>query len=259
MAVLSGTMAQPSSLGVLWSVLRVLTTTKRPSPQGSGPVDHGPLASVLEALAEGGLEGVAGHVAALDGYIQGAQGIDPDQLSAPESLAYWLNLYNAGAIRLAVTAAQLEHSSVLRVPGAFGKAFVAVTGENLSLDAIEHGKIRRFGDPRIHGALVCGSVSCPTVRFEPYSGAHLSHQLDDQMRGFLGGGGAAGDGDAILLSRVFLWFGADLVRPGRMPTFIPAKSRSVLRALQPWMPEDLKGDRKVRFQSYDWGLRCAVS
>jgi hypothetical protein len=127
------------------------------------------------------------------------------------------------------------------------------------LDAIEHGKIRRFGDPRIHGALVCGSVSCPTARSQPYTGVGLSQQLDDQMRGFLGGGGAAGDGEAILLSRVFLWFGADFVRPGRMPTFIPARSRSVLRALQAWVPEDLKGDRQVRFQSYDWGLRCAVS
>lgn len=257
--MLSGTMEQPSPLGVLWSILRVLTVTRRPSPQGSGSVDHDPLASVLESLGDGGLESVAAQVTVLDGYIQAAQGIDPDRLSVPESLAYWLNLYNAGAIRLAVTAAQLEHSSVLRVPGAFGKAFVAVAGENLSLDAIEHGKIRRFGDPRIHGALVCGSVSCPTARSQPYTGVGLSQQLDDQMRGFLGGGGAAGDGEAILLSRVFLWFGADFVRPGRMPTFIPARSRSVLRALQAWVPEDLKGDRQVRFQSYDWGLRCAVS
>ncbi len=239
--------------------MRVLTVTRRPSPQGSGSVDHGPLVSALEALAEDGLERVAAQVTVLDGYIEAAQGIDPDRLSVSESLAYWLNLYNAGAIRLAVTAAQLEHSSVLRVPGAFGKAFVAVAGENLSLDAIEHGKIRRFGDPRIHGALVCGSVSCPTVRSQPYTGVGLSQQLDDQMRGFLEGGGAAGDGEAILLSRVFLWFGADFVRPGRMPTFIPTRSRSVLRALQAWVPEDLKGDRHVRFQSYDWGLRCAAS
>jgi hypothetical protein len=57
--------------------------------------------------------------------------------------------------------------SVLRMPGAFSAPFVTVAGERLSLDAIEHAKIRRFADPRIHAALVCGSVSCPTLRPPP--------------------------------------------------------------------------------------------
>ena len=53
-------------------------------------------------------------------------------------------------------------------PGAFDAPWAMVGGESLSLNDIEHGKIRRFRDPRIHAALVCGSVSCPTLRYEPF-------------------------------------------------------------------------------------------
>ena len=49
------------------------------------------------------------------------------------------------------------------------------------LDDIEHGKVRRFGDPRIHSALVCGSVSCPTLRFEPYEGDRLDASADPDV------------------------------------------------------------------------------
>ena len=114
--------------------------------------------------------------------------------------------------------------SALRVPGAFNVSWVTVGRESLTLTDIEHGKIRRFGDPRIHAALVCGSVSCPTLRHQPYQG-DIDEQLDDQMRSFLAIGGAVVDRDngTLRLSRVLLWYGRDLVAPRRMPTLLPAR------------------------------------
>ena len=173
----------------------------------------------------------------LDDYISKLASVDPDTLTRDESLAYWINLYNAGGVQLAIEAFGSGVPSVLRVSGGFSRPFVTIAGETLSLAAIEHAKIRRFKDPRIHGALVCGSLSCPTLRFEPYSGGELDYQLEDQMRVFLSSGGAVTRQDGVIeLSRIFWYYGPDFVRPGRMPSFWPVSKRRVLDAARRWLP-----------------------
>lgn len=251
---------------VAWSILRSLVTVRSPRPAGAGSVDHQLLQSPLHRLASEGSEVISDISAELGDYVDLLAEVDPDQLTRNEALAYWINLYNAGGLTVAGEAQRKGESSVLRVPGGFRRKFVEVAGESLSLDDIEHGKLRRFGDPRIHGALVCGSVSCPTLNSGPYDGSGLSDQLDDQLRYFLDAGGCVAERDrgVVTLSRVFLWFGTDFVRPHRMPTLWPTMSRSaVVTALTPWLDAEvaewIESTRpKVEFQSYDWSLRCAV-
>lgn len=252
-------MDQPNAIKVAWTTIWVLVGTNSPRPAGVGMVDHSQLSPVLRALGEGGLPAAAEQGRDVVTYLAKMSGVEPDTLSRDEALAYWLNLYNAGAVGLAIEALQSGTVSVLRVPGGFSRHLITVAGEDLSLDAIEHGKIRRFGDPRIHGALVCGSLSCPTLRLTPYTGENLDRQLDDQMRDFFAGGGAVGaSDDGVSLSRVLLWFGSDFVRPHRMPTFIPASKRRTLQAVRHWLPEHLRTRSNVEYQDYDWGLGCAV-
>lgn len=62
-------------------------------------------------------------------------------------------------------------------------------GQDLTLDHIEHEILRKeFNEPRIHMALVCAALSCPFLNQEPYEGARLDQQLDDQDSNFLSGG-----------------------------------------------------------------------
>jgi hypothetical protein len=136
----------------------------------------------------------------------------------------------------------------------------------MSIDDIEHGKIRRFGDPRIHGALVCGSVSCPTLRNEPFSGVLLDKQLDDQMRTFLASGGARLDEttNTLHLSRVLMWYGGDFARPQRMPTLRPVRASRISMGIVPWLDPlhaayVIVEQPKVVFSPYDWGLGCSVA
>ncbi len=201
----------------------------------------------------------------LAGYRASLARVDPDTLTGPEALAYWLNLYNAEALDLAANALAAGAGSVLRVPGAFDAPRVRVAGEELSLNDVEHGKVRRFREPRIHGALVCGSVSCPTLRYEPFAGDRVADQLEDQMRRFVALGGAQADrADGTLrLSRIFLWYGGDFTRPHRMPTMLPARRRSVASAVAEWMdPTEAswvaEAEPRVAFQPYDWALSCAI-
>jgi len=254
----------PNPLRVAWSVLRS-RQRRRPNPTGTSLVDHAALVPILERLRQDGVRALVPLREDLRTYRDAVAAVDPDTLPRDEALAYWLNLYNAGALDVAAEAADSSESSVLRLPGAFDRPWVTVAGEQLSLDGIEHGKVRRFRDPRVHGALVCGSASCPTLRYEPYRGAELDRQLTDQMAAFLAGGGAVADrgAEVLHLSRVFLWFGGDFTRPTRMPTWLPAGKSSLVAALQPWLDADLtqwinESAPKVAFQSYDWSLACSI-
>lgn len=255
----------PNPLRVAWSVTRSLLTVRPPGPFGTAEEAHEDLEPVLRRLSQDGVEVLDGMRSELDRYIERRAAATPSGLSRDQSLAYWINLYNAGALQVAAQARRAGEDSVLGVPGGFSEQFVTVENERLSLDDIEHGKIRRFQDPRIHAALVCGSVSCPTLRGEPYEGEHIEKQLDDQMRNFLVAGGWVTDRDerTVHLSRVFLWFGGDFARPWRMPTFFLARRKTVLTALTQWLDSETAGwiNRNrpgVRFQDYDWGLSCDI-
>lgn len=237
-----------------------------PRPGGDIAIDHAPLARVLDALQSEGMASLSGATSELETYRDILSSIDPDALTREEALAYWINLYNAGALHRAGQAYSLDYNSVIRVPGAFSGPWATVEGETMSLDDIEHGKIRRFGDPRIHGALVCGSVSCPTLRNEPFNGGLLDKQLDDQMRSFLAGGGARFDrrSNELHLTRVLKWYGGDFVRPQRMPTLRPARASSISMAIIPWLnPVDaahvILEQPTVVYAPYDWGLGCSVA
>lgn len=257
--------AQPNPIQVGTAILKARRTT-RPMPTGTAVLDHDDLAEVLGKLEQHGTATLPESGEALLRYRDRLAGIDPRTLTRNEALAYWLNLYNAGALSLAADAVATDAESVLRVPGAFNDVWASVNDERLTLNDVEHGKIRRFGDPRIHGALVCGSASCPTLRYAPYDGGQLDDQLGGQMRAFLTSGGARTDqGRAVLrLSRVFLWYGGDFTRPGRMPTWLPAGKQRLAAAVSQWLPSDdaawVAATRpKVEFAPYDWSLACSIA
>ncbi len=255
---------QPNPIAVAISILRA-RRTRRPDPSGTGTVESKDLGHVLETLRSGGIAALPDERERLDGFRDRMQATDPDSLDRDGALAFWLNLYNAGALAVAADAFEEGAATVLRTPGVFDTTWTTIAGESLSLNDIEHGKIRRFGDPRIHGALVCGSASCPTLRYEPF-GENLDHQLDDQMRSFLAGGGVAVDRPAgtLRLSRIFLWYGGDFTRPHRMPTLLPSRKENLARVVAGWLPEaDAKwvvdSSPKVEYASYDWGLACSIA
>lgn len=258
-------MAAPNPLRVAVSILQSLLRVAPPRLEGHAPLDHSGLAGSLSALATGPTQALLEVQSSLAAYLSQMESVSPDTLAPEHAKAFWINIYNVGALRLAGTALATGRDSVLRIPGGFRTPFATIDGERLSLDDVEHGKVRRFGDPRVHAALVCGSASCPTLRRTPYEGAGLDEQLDDQMRAFLAGGGAVPDSAArvIHLSRVFNWYGSDFVRPQRMPTFVPSRPRRTLASIRPWLAGEAAGlaDRGARvvYQAYDWGLRCSVA
>ncbi|MCL1599592.1 MAG: DUF547 domain-containing protein [Actinomycetia bacterium] len=257
----------PNPVVAGWSMLRARRhTMPRPRRSSSVSVDHSDLAWILEACLGSGVGSLVGSSDAIEAYRDTMETVDPNDLEPVEALAFWMNLYNAGALWTAARAYDQDAGSVLRVPGAFTRPWASVAGRSLSLDDIEHGKIRRFGDPRIHGALVCGSVSCPTLRPEPFIGATLDAQLDDQLRIFIvrGGGSVSRRDNSVSLSSVFKWYGRDFTKPHTMPNLAPANTAALRDTIAHWFPSSeaiyiWENQPEVRFMPYDWGLGCSVA
>jgi hypothetical protein len=127
---------------------------------------------------------------ALDRLRQQMALIDPAALSPKDRLAYWINLYNISVVGIVVdhypvdSIRDISTDPIIRL-NVFKKDSVATKSGKISLDTIENEKIREaFKDPRIHFAINCAAKSCPPIRPEPYVGARLDQQLDDQAQKF---------------------------------------------------------------------------
>jgi hypothetical protein len=137
----------------------------------------------------------------------------------------------------------------------FQRVKVDVGGKDFSLDDIEHGILRKMGDPRIHMALVCASRSCPKLLPRAYRAADLDAVLDRQARDFLADP-SRNRFDAAAktahLSSIFKWFGGDFaVAPyGGVRGFVRHYSTDAAA-----LPEDFA----IEYLDYDWSLNGPVA
>ncbi|GJL63621.1 MAG: DUF547 domain-containing protein [Nitrospirales bacterium] len=171
-----------------------------------------------------------------------------------DKLAFWINVYNVMAVKIV-----LDHYPVESIKDA-GSFFQAVWkkdvgtvgGKTRTLNEIEHGILRKLGEPRIHMAIVCASVSCPDLRKEAYTVKQLDAQLDDQVRKFLANTDKGLRVDSkkkqVYLSSIFKWFKEDFAPKGGVISFIT-----------PFAPDDVQGTLKsgsprVVYLDYNWNL-----
>lgn len=171
-------------------------------------------------------------------------------------LAFYLNAYNllavAGILR------GRSPSSFLGRARFFGIDRYRVAGERLTLHRLEHRRIRRLGEPRIHFAIVCASNSCPRLRGEAYRPERLEEQLDDAARRFVNDPSrnrfdlAAG---VAWLAKIFDWFGEDFeAAAGSLDAYVAAylddpEAAAALRARR----------LEIRWLDYDWSLNGRFS
>ncbi len=178
-----------------------------------------------------------------------------------ERLAFWIDAYNILAIDLVVRHPGI--GSIRDIGGwlrpVWDREAGRIGGRPYSLGEIEHEILRPMGEPRIHGAIVCASVSCPPLRREPFAAARLDEQLDEQMRRWLASPekGLRIDREArvVELSRVFDWFGGDFEAAGGALAFA---SRYAPEADRRWL-EAHASDVRVRHLPYDWSLNALLS
>jgi hypothetical protein len=181
----------------------------------------------------------------------------PDVLPDRDArLAYWINVYNILTIDLV-----LQHYPVdgIREIGnllrpVWKRPAGRIAERPYSLDEIEHRILRPLGEPRIHAAIVCASVSCPALRREPFAASRLDAQLDATVRGWLADSGKGLRIDrttrTLWLSRIFQWFEGDFESQGGVIAFIAAHVGDGDRA---WL--ERQGPAvSIEYLDYDWSL-----
>lgn len=166
-------------------------------------------------------------------------------------LASLVNAYNALAIRGILDG--YSPSSWFGRRTYFRQREYDLLGTKTTLEQLEHGKILPLGEPRVHFAIVCASLSCPRLASGAYRPGTLDAQLDAAARSF------ANDPTRnrydvkrriAFLSSIFDWYQSDFIRAAGSTQKYLARYVS-----DPAAAELLARDGfDVRFVDYDWDL-----
>ena len=115
---------------------------------------------------------------------------NPDTLdSVEDKKAFWINVYNIGAIKTIVDyypvdSIRSRKINWLGLP--WDRKVITVGGKEYSLGEIENDiLLDTFKDLRIHFGINCASVSCVDLTPSPYRGSTFSKQLEEQGKKFL--------------------------------------------------------------------------
>lgn len=180
-------------------------------------------------------------------------GDSPQEVAeGPDSgLAFYINSYNALAIRGILDG---------RTPSSwwgrrkfFKRQDSTVLGERVSLEQLERERIIPVGDPRIHFAIVCASMSCPRLASRAYRAEDINTQLHDAAVRFIN--------DPVrnrfdverriaFVSMIFDWYEQDFATAGG------SVQRYLARFVEnAEVQEALRAEEfELRFVEYDWSL-----
>ncbi len=177
-----------------------------------------------------------------------------DLKTRDEKLSFWINVYNVLAAKVVIDNYPVK--SIKDVGSFFRPVWKrpagVVAGKERTLNDVEHEILRKMGDPTIHVAIVCASVSCPDIRKEAYTAERLDEQLDDQMQKFLENSGKGMKVDAkkkrVYLSSIFNWFEEDFESQGGVIAFIS-------QYVSPSEKKNLKKyGKNLKYLDYNWDL-----
>ena len=192
-----------------------------------------------------------------------------NEWSVPHRQAFLINFYNAAMIQKILQRypdidSVWDFGRIFNHP--FKDRFVELFGERMSLDDIEHGRLRgdpALFDPRVHFAVNCASKGCPPLRPAAFNGSSLDAELDEQASIFLSDrtkNGMNTTTNHLVLSPIFDWYTEDFGVPERQGE-LACLSRyadslglddDAVRALN-------EGSIKIEWSDYDWALNDVAS
>ncbi|THV61661.1 DUF547 domain-containing protein [Flagellimonas alvinocaridis] len=190
--------------------------------------------------------GLQKEVSRLDTYL-GELSTNPPATSwsKNEKLAYYINLYNAGTVKLIVDHFPVE--SIKDIPNRWDKEWLRVGNDVLSLNDIEHKILRKMNEARIHFAINCASYSCPKLLNSAFTAENMEDQLHQAALDFINDPKRNQfEGNTAYLSKIFKWYKGDFTENGSLQEYISS-----------YLDKPIIKDTKIDYLEYDWSLNDA--
>jgi Protein of unknown function, DUF547 len=166
----------------------------------------------------------------------------------PQSvLAFHINAYNALAMHKVLESGIPRSLAGLKKVTFFAFGKVQVGGEKISLYDYENKVIRTLGDPRIHVALNCMSVSCPRLPGDVFLPENVDALLDrESIRFFSEPRNVALDvqSKTVTLSEILKFYTSDFL----------SKAKSLIAYANLYRSDKLPEEYTVAFRPYDWTI-----
>ena len=179
----------------------------------------------------------------LDNYLKLLSKTSPDtSWSKQQSLAFWINAYNAMTINLVLRHYPLK--SIKDIKNPWGQRIWRIGDKLYNLEDIEHQILRKMNEPRIHFAIVCASISCPKLQNEAFQASKIDTQLTKATKEFLADTNRNNISKYSLeLSKIFQWFSKDFKQNGSLIDF-----------LNQYADIEISDKAKIKFKDYNWNL-----
>ena len=163
-----------------------------------------------------------------------------------QKLAFWINAYNFFTIVDVVN--NYPITSMKKI--GWKHKHHEVGGTLYSLDNIEHNVIRPLADPRIHFAINCAAVGCPSLKAEIFDGNQIDTQLDKIVANALKNPlHLRKVNNKLNTTKLFKWFSKDFESGGY---------KGVTDFIKRFAPERLRNARQIEKKiKYDWNLNTA--
>ncbi len=205
--------------------------------------------------------GAIHKVGALDGHLMALESA-PEPTDRASAMALWINAYNALTVDL--VADHFPIASIRDLDGGevWKTRHFTVAGRSVTLDGIEHQVLRPLGDPRVHFALNCAALGCPTLRAHAFKPESMDAQLETASREWIVAHGIQIDraNQQLRVAKIFDWYADDFV-PATGPPIpsVDARYQGVLQFIAArvtgtdarWLR---KGGYELVFLEYDWRL-----
>lgn len=175
---------------------------------------------------------------------------NPKNWTRAESIAYWINAYNAYTVHQVVQ--HYPIASIKDIKGGitfvntiWDEKFINIEGHKYDLNNIEQGILRKYyKEPRIHFALNCASISCPSLANFAYTADQLEEQLDVMAKIFLADKTKNTiSTQEVSISKIFKWYKGDFTNGQKLIDYINQYTDVMIAP-----------KAKVRYQDYNWGL-----
>ena len=251
--------------------------TVRSQSSDTVPLLHRPLDQLLDLNVRDGLvyyRVLRAERGRLDAYVNSLANVSIGSAPRDEQIAFWLNAYNALALKTVVDhypipqrTSEYPKGSIRQIPGAFERTAYRVAGRMVTLDQIEQTILPAYDDPRLFFALGRGAMGSGRLHSAAYTAATLEQQLTevatecvtrvqcidvDRLEG------------VVKVSAIFSWREKEFTAAyaDKSPALFASRSPIERAALAFVYPRLLTTEReflesntfRVRFSPFDWSL-----